>query len=136
MANNGKKWALGAVVAGIGGYIAGILTAPKSGKETREDIKQEAVKIKSEAEKKLKELHTELDKVVKEGQGKADELKTNAQSALKAAEAAKAKVKEVLSNLHSGEADDSELAEAIKDATKALDNLKKHVGEAAKTVKK
>lgn len=136
MANNSKKWALGAMIAGIGGYLTGILTAPKSGKETREDIKQEAVNVKSEAEKKLKELHTELDKVVAEGQSKVDELKTSAHSALKVAETAKAKVKEVLSSLHAGEADNKELNDAIKEATKALDNLKKYVGEAAKEAKK
>ena len=58
MASN-KKWALGAVIAAIGGFITGILTAPKSGKETRQDIKDEAVKLKGEAEKTLKQLHTE-----------------------------------------------------------------------------
>ncbi len=136
MANNGKKWAVGALLAGIGGYIAGILTAPKSGKETRQDIKNEATKAKTEAEKKLKELHTELDKLVGEGQQKAGDLKASAGAALKVAETAKAKVKEVLSSIHAGEADNKELNDAIKDASKALENLKKYVGEAAKEAKK
>ena len=48
------------------GYLAGILTAPKSGKETREDIKDTAVKTYSEAEKQLKKLHTELNDVLAE----------------------------------------------------------------------
>ena len=59
MAKNTGKWAAGAVVAGVAGYVAGILTAPKSGKETREDIKHAATKAKTEAEKKLKELHSD-----------------------------------------------------------------------------
>lgn len=38
---------IGAVAAG---FAAGVLTAPKSGKETRSDIKKRAVKLKKEAE--------------------------------------------------------------------------------------
>lgn len=136
MANNNKKWALSAVLAAIGGYLAGILTAPKSGKETRQDIKDETVKLKVEAEKKLKELHTELDTVINEGQKKAGELKATAKTALAHAETVKTKVRELLSRIHSGEADSSEFDAAIKEASKALENLKKYVDEIAKTSKK
>lgn len=126
MANN-KKWALGALFAGIGGYLAGLLTAPKSGKETRQDIKDEATKLKSEAEKSLKQLHTELDKVIAEAKGKSGEVKDAAHKAVGAAESAKNKVREILSGIHAGEADDKDLNAAIKEASKALDNLKKYV---------
>jgi len=37
--DTGKKVALGALIAASVGYVAGVLTAPKSGKETRQDIK-------------------------------------------------------------------------------------------------
>lgn len=40
---------VGAVAAG---FAAGILTAPKSGKETRKDLKKKAVNLKTEAEKR------------------------------------------------------------------------------------
>lgn len=40
---------IGAVAAG---FAAGILTAPKSGKETREDLKKKAESYKGEAEKR------------------------------------------------------------------------------------
>jgi gas vesicle protein len=43
---------LGAAAAGV---VAGILMAPKSGKETREDIKKKAVEFKDEAEKRAKQ---------------------------------------------------------------------------------
>src|SRR5690242_13013587 len=59
-----KKVAIGSTVAAAAGYVAGILTAPKSGKETRKDIKNAADKGWAEAEKELKRLHTELDKVI------------------------------------------------------------------------
>ena len=39
---------IGAVAAG---FTAGILTAPKSGKETRKDLKNKAVKMKADTEK-------------------------------------------------------------------------------------
>ena len=39
---------IGAVAAG---FTAGILTAPKSGKETRKDLKDKAVKMKADTEK-------------------------------------------------------------------------------------
>lgn len=43
---------LGAVAAG---FAAGILTAPKSGKETREDLKRKAEEYKGEAEKRTEQ---------------------------------------------------------------------------------
>jgi gas vesicle protein len=43
------KVALGAIIGAAAGVIAGILTAPKSGKETRADIKQKAAELKDKA---------------------------------------------------------------------------------------
>ena len=53
-----KKLAIGAAISAVLGYIAGILTAPKSGKETRDDIKSKAHETYAAAEKELKKLHT------------------------------------------------------------------------------
>src|SRR3989344_4511530 len=64
MKDRTKKFALGTIFAAIAGYVTGILTAPKSGKETREDIKDTAVKVKNEAEEKLAQLHKELDELL------------------------------------------------------------------------
>ncbi len=130
MSNNGKKWALGAMIAGIGGYLAGILTAPKSGKETRQDIKNETLKVRQEAEKELKKLHTELDKLISQGRVKTEEVagstKSIGKDLLSKAEIAKQKAKEMITSLRDGDAADGELDEAINNAKKALDNLKKH----------
>jgi gas vesicle protein len=46
------KFALGALIGAAAGFVAGILTAPKSGKETREDIKTVANDAKDKAVKK------------------------------------------------------------------------------------
>lgn len=129
--DTGKKIAIGALVAGSIGYLAGILTAPKSGKETRQDIKDGALKAKREAEKKLKELHSELHSLLIDVRKQSEELsgkaKIELEKVLDSATTAKEKVREVLSALHDGDADDPELKQALKDAQTALKSLEKYV---------
>jgi gas vesicle protein len=129
-----KKLAVGAVVAAAAGYIAGILTAPKSGKETREDIKTTAHTAYSAAEKELKTLHTELDKLIREARGRADDLKDagkeNLDKAVANAKTAKEKARELLSAVHEGDADDKDLKKAIDDANKAVTHLKTYLKKA------
>ena len=132
MAKNGKKWALAAVLAGAAGYVAGILTAPKSGKETRKDIKDAASKAKAEAEKVLKELHSDLDGLMAKTKLHAKTLSVKAQkeltAALEKASKAKEKARAILSALHEGDAaDDKDLQNAIKDVKSSIDNLKKYL---------
>lgn len=50
------KFALGALIGAAIGAAAGILTAPKSGKETRADIKAKATEAKKDVEKKGDEI--------------------------------------------------------------------------------
>lgn len=45
------KKVLAIIGAAAVGFAAGILTAPKSGKETRKDLKKKAVKLKADTEK-------------------------------------------------------------------------------------
>ena len=45
------KKVLAIIGAAAAGFAAGILTAPKSGKETRKDLKKKAVKLKADTEK-------------------------------------------------------------------------------------
>lgn len=126
-----KRWAVGAAIAAVAGYVAGILTAPKSGKETRQDIKQAAETGMLEAEKQLKKLHTQISALISEAKTHAESLKGTAQKdlhiAIEKATAAKEKAREMLSALHEGDAQDKDLQKAIKDATKALDHLKDFV---------
>lgn len=123
-----KRFAIGTVIAAAAGYVAGILTAPKSGKETRQDIKDTAVRTYSAAEKRLKALHTELSTLLDEAREKAMELKGRAkedlEKAIVLAKKAKEKARELLSAVHEGDAADEDLHIAIKDATKATDHLK------------
>lgn len=123
-----KKIAIGGVFAAIAGYIAGILTAPKSGKETREDIKETTTKTVSEAEKELKKLHTELGKIIDEAKlGKdkvGDKTQKELTDLLDKAKDTKEKAREMLSAIHEGDADDRDLQKAIKDANKAIDHIR------------
>lgn len=127
MGKNTGKFAIGALVAGAVGYVAGILTAPKSGKETRKDIHDAAVKAKTEAEKKLKELHSELSKLIDKGAKEVQTLKEKAKKeldgALKKAGESRQKAREVLSAVRDGQADDRDLQKAIEDVRESIDHL-------------
>jgi gas vesicle protein len=126
-----KRFALGAAIAAAAGYAAGILTAPKSGKETREEIQHKVTTGKLEAEKQLKRLHTQLGSAIDEAKSRASELKGSARDQLDEAanngSKAKEKVRELLSALHEGDADDKDLKKAIKDAQHAIDHLKTYI---------
>lgn len=127
--STGKKWALGALIAGVAGYIAGILTAPKSGKETREDIKEGVQQGVAEAEKQLKKLHTQMSELIAQGKEKAETLKGAAQKELQVAvektNTVKEKAREMLSALHEGNGpEDKELRQAIEEANKSIEHLR------------
>jgi gas vesicle protein len=130
--SNAKKWALGAVFAAVAGYLAGILTAPKSGKETREDIKEKAEQGVAEAEKQLKKLHTQMADLIAQGKEKAETLKGAAQKdlqvAIDKAAVVKEKAREMLSTLHEGNtAEDKDLRKAIDEANQAISHLKAYL---------
>lgn len=126
-----KRVAVGSTLAAAAGYLAGLLTAPKSGKQTREDIRQAAERGRAEAEKDLKRLHTELDYVIKQAKTRGDELGTKASQELselvEKAMDTKEKAREMLSALHEGDAEDQDLKRAIDNANRALDHLRDYL---------
>lgn len=121
-----KKVAIGAAVSAAAGYIAGILTAPKSGKETRKIIADKTGDTLAAAEKELKKLHTELTDVIDEVSDRISSFRDrkDVSGALDKGRDAKQKAREVLSLLHDGETDDKELKKAVQEATKAIENLR------------
>lgn len=131
MAKQGRNFAIGTLIALGAGYVAGILTAPKSGKETRKDLQNAAIKTKTEAEKTLKNLHSELTDLIAEGKQRAKDVKDTAKNelveALGKAQVAKEKARNILSAVHEGDADDKDLQAAVAEAKNALDHLKKYV---------
>lgn len=131
MAKTLRNLAIGTAVAAAAGYVTGILTAPKSGKETREDIKKTAQNTMSDAEKELKKLHTELSDLLNESKKKGGDLSGKATKELSAlvdkAKESKEKAREVLSAIHEGDAEDKDLRKAIGDANKAIDHIKTYL---------
>jgi gas vesicle protein len=126
--DNIKRLAVGSSLAAVAGYIAGLLTAPQSGKETREDIADSAIKRRKESEKELKHLNNELGDVINDAKKRGEKVSKKTQAELKdvleKAVDTKEKVREVLSALHEGDAEDQDLKRAIKNASQALEHLR------------
>lgn len=129
--NTLKKIAIGSGIAAVAGFVAGLLTAPKSGKETRKDIKNMADKSLSEAEKDLKQAHTELTKIINDTKKRGGVTSKKAEKELgeilAKAKDTKQKAREVLSAVHEGDASDKDLKKAIQDANRAINHLKDYL---------
>ena len=69
------RFAIGAIIGTAAGLIAGLLTAPKSGKETRADIKQKAVDLKENAEQKADKIRKRTEEVAGDLKDDFDELR-------------------------------------------------------------
>lgn len=128
-----KKIAIATGVAAVVGYLAGILTAPQSGKETREDIKNTAQKGISEAEKQLKKTLAELSDLIDGLKKRGDELGDRASKQfdelVEKGKHARNKAREVLSAIHEGDANDKDLQEAVTQASDALKHLRTYLNK-------
>jgi gas vesicle protein len=76
--NAGKKMALSALIAGVAGYVGGLLTAPKSGKETRKQLAEEAEGLKESTEDQLQKANDELKVLIKDAKSKTVALSAQA----------------------------------------------------------
>lgn len=126
-----KQLALGTLIAGAAGYVAGLLTAPKSGRETREDLRTATDRTISESEKQLKKMHTELNELLDEAKHRGTDMQGRArgeyENVTTQATSAKQKAREILSVVHEGETHDKELKRALEDTKKAVGHLKKYL---------
>lgn len=129
--HTGRKVAFGATIAGVTGYLAGILTAPKSGKQTRGEIADTAAEVKSGAVADLEVLEVELQDLIGKTKSKTIALSAQAREefneAVIKAKDAQNKAGYVLKSVKAGEADDPELNKAIKQAKQARKNLGKYL---------
>lgn len=66
------KFALGALFGAAAGFVAGILTAPKSGKETRADLKVKADEAKKKADKMVADAKVKGEHMYGNVRSKAD----------------------------------------------------------------
>ncbi len=131
----GKKsnLAIGTILVAGAGYIAGVLTAPKSGRQTRKDLRTAARKAKAEAERTLKRTNRELGQLLDEIAAKAKTVGGKAADDLNKVQAQAEKVRqksrEILSAIHEGEADDDELQRVVNDVKQAVKHLKSYLGK-------
>lgn len=129
--NTTKKVAASLLLGLAVGYVAGVLTAPKSGKETRQDIKDAANKAYKQAEARLKDAYSDLSDLVEIGTNKAHEFSARGREQFNKLSAqavsAQLKLKSALANLRSKGEDamaDEDLQSAIDSAQEAKDHLK------------
>ena len=131
MNKNSKKFAIGAIIAAGVGYVTGILTAPKSGKETREDVKSAAINVKREAEKKLKSLHSEIIEQLERAKRVTTQLQSSSKKELQlmveSARRAKEKARDMLTALHDGDVEDKDLKSAIDEVNQAVTHLRAYL---------
>lgn len=109
MSNDEEKSILLSVLAGIGlgaiiGAAAGLLFAPKTGTETREDIKKAAEDIRSRAGEVVTELSTSADELAQKTKGLIETTKSKVQEAVEAGKQVMAEKKEELEKETKGSA--------------------------------
>ncbi len=61
---NKGKFVLGTVLGAAAGVVAGMLTAPKSGEETRADLKARAAELKEEAARRAASMNSDSKNVI------------------------------------------------------------------------
>lgn len=129
--NSGGKLALGALAGGLAGYVTGLLTAPKSGKDSRIDLKNKAESVKDDAEGQLQDTLSELNSAIDNAKVKTLALSAKAREeydeTLVKAKDAQNKATHVLKAVKSGEASDPELNKAVKQGRQAIKNLAKYL---------
>lgn len=130
MSEKSKKLAVGAVVGAAAGFVAGILMAPKSGKETRADLKKGAKEAVKATDQQLKKLQSELNDLVDKAESKlskiTDSAKAEAVKALENAKKVRSQSASVVAAMKSGNSSDEDLDLAVKNAKNAVDSLKKY----------
>ncbi len=68
------RFMAGVLVGGAVGAVLGVLYAPKSGEETREDIKNSAQEKYSKAQDAVRQIQDKADTALEEVQKKGDEI--------------------------------------------------------------
>jgi gas vesicle protein len=119
------KVLLGAIIGVAAGFVAGVLTAPKSGKDTREELKKKAEAKKAEAIAKGKEVRHKAGDVAEDVVTKAE--KVTGQAADKVVTATGQAAEKVVSATEKA-------ADAVVDTTKELKAKSRGVAKNARTV--
>jgi gas vesicle protein len=87
MSDRDGDFVKGLLIGGILGAVAGILFAPKSGKETREDIARKADELVTKAKEEYEEALERSKKTYEAAVGRLKELETSAREKVEETEA-------------------------------------------------
>ena len=128
MKKNSRNIIVGAILVGAASYVAGILTAPKKGKETREDIRHASVNFKISLEKALKKLYTDssrqLERALNVNQNLTAQTKKELDLLISSVKHAKDKIKVYLTSLRDGEIEEEEITLLLTDGRDNTERLK------------
>ncbi len=128
MTNSKGKIAISALIAGVIGYGVGILTAPKSGKETRGDVKVAAQNYSKKAEQRLENYHNELTQLLAEakiaGLNYRGKARIELDKLLAVAVEARHRVSLAINALQNGDKIDIDIDDAITEADESIKKLK------------
>ncbi len=61
------KVGTGIIVGAGAGFVAGLMLAPKSGKETREDVKSVSLKLKTDTSEKVNDIKEKGEEMIRRG---------------------------------------------------------------------
>lgn len=110
----------------VAGYVIGLLTAPRSGKNSRKLIKSRADKSIRELESQLKQMFAETQDLVKKIDAHSSSTLIKSKGALIKNQR---KIKELLSLIHGNDAVDEDLVDAINEAKKGLKSFANYLSK-------
>ena len=94
--NQQGHFLMGLLIGGALGALAGILFAPKSGKELRSDLKEKGTEVLKDAKEMYADASTKAQEIIDEAKHQAKELKKEADRYLSEA---RQKAKEILARV-------------------------------------
>lgn len=132
--NHGNGFLIGLIAGGALGAIIGLLYAPKSGKELRNDIKLKSNEYLDDADKYIEEAKIKAKNLINDGKRRSDDLiadaKSKSQELLKEAEKlfdnAKTKASKTATDTKANlETEGTRLKSAVKAGVEAYKETKK-----------
>lgn len=125
--SNTKNAFIGVALGLLVGYAAGVLSAPKSGKETRQDIADAGAKFLNQAGDTIDNLQDQLNDLINLAKDQVSTLSDRSKEELErlvhSAKDAGDKANSIYSAVKEGKADDPELKKAIDNFKKAKNHL-------------
>jgi gas vesicle protein len=128
MKKSSRNLIIGAAALGAVSYIAGILTAPKKGSETIDDIRHASVKAKIGLEKSLKKLYSDSSKQIERAlnvnQNLTAQTKKELDSLVSALKKVKESIKIYLTSIRDGDIEENEITLLLTDGRNNAQRLK------------